>query len=49
MVCVGGRWVDILGEEPGKKVFSQLRKNRPKFIDFLKKAHGDGVRSIEQI
>lgn len=38
-----------MGEEPGKKVFSQLRKNRPKFIDFLKKAHGDGVRSIEQI
>lgn len=26
-----------MGEEPGKKVFSQLRKNRPKFIDFRKK------------
>lgn len=28
-----------MGEEPGKKVFSQLRKNRPKFIDFRKKKH----------
>lgn len=41
--------MDILGEEPGKKVFSQLRKNRLKLIDFRKKAHGDVVGSIERI
>lgn len=27
---VGGRWVDIDGEEPGKKVLSQLRKKQTK-------------------